>query len=318
MAFNIRRFTRVSLAFNTGVQSVVLNPSSSSISVNGPAVFTYASADDTVATIAAANYFNPDSAIYDLRVGDLIITVGSTSSTILQVDAVSLTASPKTISTVSFTVSGSVDTANIVDGAVTNDKVNAAAAIAFSKLATLSSGNLLVGSAGGVVTSVASSGDVTIIASGATAIGANKVLSSMLSPLLVKYATVALTASQFTNMYTTPVQLVAAPGANQILIIDQVQLLMTYVGANYASGGAVAIQWDDTANGAGVIVSTTLANTVFQSGASTGYTFNKGVVAETFSTCVNKGLFISNITGVFTTGDSTFVAHVQYRILPTT
>jgi len=315
MAFNIYRFTRVSLAMNTGVQTVVLNPSTTSISVNGPAVFAYASADDTIATISAANYFNPEAAIYDLEVGDLILTVGSTSSTILQVDAKSLTASPKTISTVSFTVSGSVDTANIVDGAVTNAKVNAAAAIDFSKLATLTSTNILVGSAAGVATSREVTGDVTIGNTGVTAIGTGKVLSAMMDDNLLHYASVAITASAFNGAYTTPVQLVAAPGANKLIVLDKVNLLMTYVGANYADGGVAAIQYKNTANGAGVIASTTLSAATFQAAASTGFMFNTGVVPQTFSTCVNEGLFLSNVTGVFTTGDSTFIAKIWYKIV---
>ena len=58
----------------------------------------------------------------------------------------------------------------IVAGVIVNADINAAAAIAFSKLATLASGNMLVGSAGGVATSVAMSGDATIVASGALTI----------------------------------------------------------------------------------------------------------------------------------------------------
>lgn len=69
---------------------------------------------------------------------------------------------------------------SIQAGAIVNADINAAAAIAFSKLATLASGNILVGSAGGVATSVAMSGDVTISNAGVTAIGAGKVLLAML------------------------------------------------------------------------------------------------------------------------------------------
>lgn len=58
---------------------------------------------------------------------------------------------------------------------ILNADVSASAAIAFSKLATLTSGNILVGSAGNVATSVAMSGDVAIIASGATTIQAGVV-----------------------------------------------------------------------------------------------------------------------------------------------
>lgn len=66
---------------------------------------------------------------------------------------------------------------------VVNGDISASAAISFSKLAALASGNILVGSAGGVPTSVAMSGDVTIGNTGITAIGANKVTDSMLAQM---------------------------------------------------------------------------------------------------------------------------------------
>src|SRR5204862_4790361 len=102
--------------------------------------------------------------------------------------------------------------------------------------------------------------------------------------------------------YAAPKLLVAAGGANTLLVLDKVDLLMTYVSANYAAGGVAAVQYDSTANGAGVIASTTLSAATFQAAASTGFVFNGGVVPQTFSTCVNKGLYLSNITGAFTTG----------------
>lgn len=74
-------------------------------------------------------------------------------------------------------------TATLVAGGITNTEINAAAAIAFSKLATLTSGNLLVGSAGNVPTSVAMSGDATIIASGALTIANNAVSNAKLAQM---------------------------------------------------------------------------------------------------------------------------------------
>lgn len=69
---------------------------------------------------------------------------------------------------------------SIQAGAIVNADINAAAAIAFSKLAALPSTQILVGSAGNVATAVTVSGDVTIGNTGVTAIGAGKVLLAML------------------------------------------------------------------------------------------------------------------------------------------
>lgn len=182
---------------------------------------------------------------------------------------------------------------------------------------TLTNGNIFVGNGANVATSVTPSGDVTLTNAGVTAIGANKVLSSMISPLVRKYTTVAITAAQFNGMYAAPKLLLAAQGANTLIVLDQLQLVMTYGSANYAAGGVAAVQYDSTVNGAGVIASTTLAAATFQAAASTTFTMNAGVVALPFTTTVNKGLYLSNITGAFTTGDSAMVAHLWYRVIPT-
>lgn len=130
-------------------------------------------------------------------------------------------------------------------------------------------------------------------------------------------ASVAITAAQFNGMYAAPKLLVAAPGANKLLVLDSVSLVMTYGSANYAAGGVAAVQWDSTVNGAGVIASTTLAAATFQAAASTTFQFNRGVVPAPFATTVNKGLYLSNITAAFTTGDSPMVANVQYHVVAT-
>lgn len=182
---------------------------------------------------------------------------------------------------------------------------------------TLQDGRIFVGNAGNIATAVTPSGDVTITNAGVTAIGANKVLSSMINPLVRKYVAVAITAAEFNGMYAAPKLLLAAGGANTLLVLDQLQLVMTYGAANYAAGGTAAVQYDSTVNGAGVIASTTLSAATFQAAASTTFTMNAGVVALPFTTTVNKGLYLSNITAAFTTGDSDFMAHLWYRVIPT-
>lgn len=182
---------------------------------------------------------------------------------------------------------------------------------------TLLNGRIFVGNASNVATGVLMSGDVTLTNAGVAAIGNNKVLSAMLSPLVRKYIAVPITAADFNGMYATPIELVAAGGANTLLVLDQMQLALTYNSAAYAAGGVAAVQYDSTAHGAGVIASTTKAAAAFQVTASNTFTFNAGVVDLPFSTTVNKGLYLSNLTGAFTTGDSDMVAHVWYKQIPT-
>lgn len=66
----------------------------------------------------------------------------------------------------------------IAAGVIVNADVNAAAAIAFSKLAALPSTQILVGSAGNVATAVTVTGDVVISNTGVTAISAGVIVNA--------------------------------------------------------------------------------------------------------------------------------------------
>lgn len=134
-------------------------------------------------------------------------------------------------------------------------------------------------------------------------------------------ASVAITAAQFNGMYAAPVLLVAAPGANKLIIVNSMQLVLTYGTAAFAGGGVVAAQYDATVHGAGVLATNSEAAADFFVTASTSYNFvsesGSTVGAMPFATTVNKGLYLSNATGAFTTGDSTLVAKIRYEIIPT-
>lgn len=246
--------------------------------------------NEAIATIVAANYF--DSFMQDLtdgigplQVGDCMLINGNNAVGFYIVSAVS-----PHVTLSSLASNGSVGTANIQDLAVTTAKIN----------------DLAV-----------TTGKINDLAVTTGKLAAAAVTSAKLDPTTIQYAAVTISAAEFAGMYAAPKLLVAAPGANKLLVLDKVDLLMTFVSAAYANGGVAAVQYDSTVHGAGVIASTTLSAATFQAGVSTGFMFTTGVVPQTFSTCVNKGLYLSNITGAFDTGDSTFVAHVWYTVIPT-
>ena len=278
MAFGINYMGRVSSGANNDTQKVWI--------YNG----TSTGSDDTVAEIAASAYFNNfmvnlTLGLGPLGVGDIIFVNGSDGSGMYQVTAITTN-----VTVSAYEPTGIVDTANIADGAVTTDKI-AALAVTDAKLA-----------ADSVTTAKILDGNVT---------------SAKLAATVLKYAAVAVSAAEFNGAYAAPKLLVAAGGANTLHVLDRAVLAMTYVSAAYAAGGVAHIQYDSTANGAGVIASTTLAAASFQDTASTVYSFNAGVVEYPFATTVNKGLYLSNITGAFTTGDSPMVAHVWYKTIAT-
>ena len=86
---------------------------------------------------------------------------------------------PNTTGTVVTTGdSGTVTSSMIADGTIVNTDISTTAAIAFSKLASLSSANILVGNASGVPTATTVTGDVTITNSGVTAIASNVIVNA--------------------------------------------------------------------------------------------------------------------------------------------
>jgi len=69
-------------------------------------------------------------------------------------------------------------TADIADEAITNAKVSASAAIAWSKLAALTDAHILVGDGSNVATDVAVSGDITLANDGAVAIASGVIVDA--------------------------------------------------------------------------------------------------------------------------------------------
>jgi hypothetical protein len=93
--------------------------------------------------------------------------------------------------------------ASVVRGGLVNADIDAAAAIAFSKLAALDSANLLVGNGSNVATKVAVTGDVTISNAGVTAIGSSKVVTAMITDANVTPAKLSQPLTLATAQNTT-------------------------------------------------------------------------------------------------------------------
>lgn len=99
-----------------------------------------------------------------------------------------------------------VTAAKLAASAVTNAKVSASAAIALSKLASGSSGQVVVGNSSGVPTAVSMTGDIAITDAGVTAIGADKVLTTNVLDANIttaKIADDAVTADKLANTAVT-------------------------------------------------------------------------------------------------------------------
>lgn len=149
--------------------------------------------NDAIHVNAGRSYFGGSVKINGLTSGPLINASGVVSSEAQLATArggtgINSTATFPTTGTVTTDAGTSTFTNKTYDAAgtgnllsnVSNSNISSTAAVAYSKLATLSSGQILAGNAG-VPTATTVSGDVTIGATGVTAIGAAKVTNAMLA-----------------------------------------------------------------------------------------------------------------------------------------
>lgn len=166
----------------------------------------------------------------------------------------------------------------IAAGAIVNADVNAAAAIAFSKLATLASANILVGSAGGVATSVAMTGDIAISNAGVTSISAGVIVNADIN---------AAAAIAFSKLATLP----------------SAELL---VGSAGGVATAVAVTGDVTISNTGVtaIAADSIVNADINTAAAIAF--------SKLATLASGNILVGSAGGVATSvvmsGDATIIA----------
>ena len=126
------------------------------------------------------------------------------------------------ITVASYSANGSVATANIQANAVTYAKIQQEAAV-----------SLLGNPTGGAA-------DVSEVTLG-NGLGFSASTLRVLPSNLV-YKTGTIDAAAFAGMYATPIELVAAAGANTLFDVADFVLGVNYGAAQYTSGGAVALQ----------------------------------------------------------------------------
>ena len=116
---------------------------------------------------------------------------------------------------------GTITSTMLLDGTILNEDINASAAIAYSKLATLTSANIVLGSSANVATSTAVTGDVTISNTGVTAIATGVIVNADInasaaiegSKIVAATTSVAGTVQLSDSTSTTSSVLAATPTA---------------------------------------------------------------------------------------------------------
>lgn len=274
----------------------------SSGQADAPKQWSYKSSTDLITTIDDSGYFN--SVTGSLSLGDLIYIRDSADA--LSERTVSSATGAATVTTAAYAYTGTIQTADIADSAVTAAKIAAAVA-----------GAGLIGGAGTALAVQVDESTLSIPVD-TVIIKALGVTSAQLAAAIPRTVTVAVTSAQFKAAYATPLLLVAAAGVNTLHLVHDVAFEYKFVSAQYTGGGAIAVQYDSTANGAGTAGCVTLAAATVNAYAANSTVGMQGALTSAAgTTTVNKGLYLSNATAAFATGDGTINLHVTYSTVTT-
>jgi len=220
---------------------------------------------------------------------------------------------------------GTVTSTMIFNGTILNADINASAAIEYSKLAALTSANILVGSSGNVATVTAVTGDISISNTGVTAIASDVIINADIkSDAAISYSKLAAltsanilvgssanvaTSTAITGDISISNTGVTAIGSG-VIVNDDIAggtitdaKLAQITTANKVSGSAIT-----TGN-----ISTTGSITTTSTLSVQGLTFGKGVGAISSNTAAGANALNTNTTGFNNTaiGAGTLQANTQ-------
>lgn len=119
------------------------------------------------------------------------------------------------------------------------------------------------------------------------------------------------TSAQILTMNAAPLQLLAALPITMAYILNRIWCTYNFVTTQYAAGGAISLRWGPTAN----LASSTLAAATFNGYAADNAFDLTPDGTDTIANIAGMGIFLSNDTGAFTTGDGILTVNLNYNIV---
>lgn len=179
----------------------------------------------------------------------------------------------------------------------------------------LPNAEIFVGNSGGVATPVPMSGQATIDNTGAVTIGNHVIDYINLALEVAALQSIALTSSQVMSLYATPFQILPDPAAGQLIIVDKVLYDIEYGTTQYTGGGNIFVEYGNVVHGGGFAASTSISAATFNGVALSSFlTAGGSPLNYPRSNSLGRGIYLSNDTAAFATGDSTMNVYVFYKV----
>ena len=184
-------------------------------------------------------------------------------------------------------------------------------------VSTLGDAGVLIGNGTGAVavTSAGTSGQV--LTSNGAGVDPTFQAAGGVAEDVIKTITVSLSAANIIAMFTTPVEIIPAPSAGKVLVVDELVFSFTVGGTQFTAGGVVRLQYNGgtinifgNASNNGITATSVNGAASFiairRTGAGSGIPVDGGSATS---------VVITNATAAFATGNGTAKVFVKYRIL---
>jgi hypothetical protein len=133
---------------------------------------------------------------------------------------------------------------------------------------------------------------------------------------LTRTVEVSLTAAQIIALYTKSVEIIPAV-SGKVIVLDNFVFDLTGTATQFTGGGAVNLQYDDTAHGAGTTLHADIAASVVTGATGRVLTVRtpKDLSAVATASITGKGVYIGAKTAVFADGTGTAKCKVSYHLV---
>lgn len=122
---------------------------------------------------------------------------------------------------------------------------------------------------------------------------------------------VPLTAANIIAMGTTPVSLIAAPGAGKITLVHNILVKVVRTSTAFTGGGAVEFRYT---NASGAKVTADVSASLITGSVGTAYSAVAGVTTE-LTPVANAAIVIDNATAAFAAGTGTANVTIKYSTI---
>lgn len=139
--------------------------------------------------------------------------------------------------------------------------------------------------------------------------------TTLLRPSEPYFKSGTISAAELMSMLSTPVLILGAPGVGKCYLVDKCFLQLNYGDQAFLLGGNIKFQYGNTAGGGGTGVCDTFSSSVLTTSSNNGQ-MQGGTFAKTAKTNYeNQGIYLTNSTLSFTTGDGTATYMIWYTIV---